>query len=30
MENDLIKRFAEIQGIEYAEAEKLIGAETDE
>lgn len=30
MENDLIKRFAEIQGIEYAEAEKQIGAETDE
>lgn len=30
MENDLIKRFAEIQGIDYAEAEKLIGAETDE
>lgn len=30
MENDLIKRFAEIQGIDYAEAEKQIGAENDE
>lgn len=30
MENELIKRFAEIQGIEYTEAEKQVGAETDE
>ena len=30
MENDLIKRFAEIQGIDYAEAEKQVGAENDE
>ena len=30
VQNDLIKRFAEIQGIEYAEAEKQVGAETDE
>lgn len=30
MENDLIKRFAEIQGIDYAEAEKLVGADTEE
>ena len=30
MENDLIKRFAEIQGIDYAEAEKQVGADTDE
>lgn len=30
MENELIKHFAEIQGIEYAEAEKQVGAETDE
>ena len=28
--NDLIKRFAEIQGITYAEAEALVGAETDD
>lgn len=28
--NSLIQRFAEIQGIEYAEAEKQVGAETDE
>jgi len=30
MENELIKRFAEVQGIQYEEAEKLVGAETDE
>ena len=30
MENDLIKRFAEIQKMDYAEAEKLIGADTEE
>ena len=30
MENDLIKRFAEIQGIDYAEAEKQVGADNDE
>lgn len=30
MENDLVKRFAEIQKIDYAEAEKLIGADTEE
>ena len=30
MENDLIKRFAEIQGIDYAEAEKQVGADSDE
>ena len=30
MENDLIKRFAEIQGIDYTEAEKQVGAENDE
>ena len=29
-QNDLIKRFAEIQGITYAEAEALVGAETDD
>ena len=28
--NGLIKRFAEIQGITYAEAEALVGAETDD
>lgn len=28
--NKLIERFAEIQGISYEEAEKQIGAETDE
>lgn len=28
--NSLIQRFAEIQDIEYAEAEKQVGAETDE
>jgi hypothetical protein len=28
--NDLIKRFAEIQSITYAEAEALVGAETDD
>lgn len=30
MENDLIKRFAEIQKMDYAEAEKLVGADTEE
>lgn len=30
MENDLIKRFAEIQKMDYAEAEKQIGADNDE
>lgn len=30
MENDLIKRFAEIQKMDYAEAEELIGADTEE
>lgn len=30
MENDLIKRFAEIQNIEYEEAEKLVGADDEE
>lgn len=30
MENELIKRFAEVQGIKYEEAEKLVGANTDE
>ena len=30
MENELIKRFAEVQGIKYEEAEKLVGADTDE
>ena len=28
--NSLIQRFAEIQGMEYAEAKKQVGAETDE
>ena len=30
MENELIKRFADIQGISYEEAEQQVGAETDE
>ena len=30
MENDLIKRFAEIQKMDYAEAKKLVGADTEE
>ena len=30
MENELIKRFAEIQDIKYEEAEKLVGANNDE
>jgi len=30
MENDLIKRFAEIQKMDYAKAEKLVGADTEE
>lgn len=30
VQNDLIKRFAEIQGITYAEAEALVGAKTDD
>lgn len=30
MENDLIKRFAEIQKMDYTEAEKLVGADTEE
>ena len=30
MNNQLIKRFAEVQGISYEEAEKQIGGETDE
>lgn len=29
-EKELIKRFAEVQEMEYTEAEQLIGAETDE
>lgn len=30
MENELIKRFAEVQGVQYEEAEKLVGADSDE